>query len=187
MTREAERAVREYAEEVGREVTHRLSLSLVAAHIDLGEQASSLPTPSEMADRISDLLIGSGEGRNEIADLLAPFWSAERTREALGGPSRAALADRRKNGTLLGLKTTDGVIVYPVDQFERRDGRVQVKAGLKPFLSALKRHDPWSVALLAHTPASELDDLTPLEWLRKGLSPDTLRDHARRVDAEWSR
>jgi len=187
MERKADRAAREYAEEVGREVTQRLSLSLVAAHVDPSERTCTLPAPSEMADRLGDLLLGAGEGRNEIADLLAPFWSAEKTREALGSPSRAALADRRKNGTLLGLKTTDGVIVYPVAQFERRGGRVQVKAGLRPFLTGLKAHDPWSVALLLHTPAPELDDLTPLEWVRKGLSPDPLRDYARRVAAEWSR
>lgn len=33
------------------------------------------------------------------------------------------MLDRRKTGSLLALKTTDGDCFYPVSQFEKRDGK----------------------------------------------------------------
>ena len=167
------------------EYAQRLAAALVGS-IDI-DRTREVPSPEQVADRIGDLLIDVGEAGNEIAALLAPFWSAQRARAALGGPSRAALASRRAAGTLLGLKTTDGVIVYPVSQFERHAGQVRVKPGLKPFMTALKRHSPWSVALLIHTPAPELGGVSPLDWVRRDGDTDTLRAYANRVDAEWSR
>lgn len=145
-------------------------------------------TPPELlAETLVDIAIDPEADRSELADLLAPLWSAKRTQEALGGLSRATMHDRRKTGSVLGVKTTDGAIFYPVAQFEAHGGKVRVKPGLRPFLMALRERDPWTVAVLLHTPADELGGLTPLDWVRKERDVDVLVAYARAVDAEFSR
>lgn len=171
----------EYARAVG----ERVAAAVERTYGERGDTVA-LPPLEQVADRISDLVIDVDPG-NELVDLLAPFWSAEKTRAALGGPSRTRMSQRRKEGSLLGLKTSDRVIVYPVSQFEPHGGGVRVRPGLRGFFAALKDYDPWTVAVLMHTPAPELNELTPLDWVRRGLELDVLGDYAGRVAAEWAR
>jgi hypothetical protein len=116
-------------------------------------------------------------GTNELADLVGPFWSETKVCDALGVDA-VALQARREAGTVLGLTTSDGERVYPVSQFDRQDGTVEVRPALVPFLSALRRFDAWAVAVLLHTPAPELDDQTPLDWVPQDGSPEALADLA---------
>lgn len=165
---------------------------LVAEHLTrvLSEhENASIADPEAVAEAITDLLVVwvSDEDPNEIADLLAPFWTARRTAEALGGLRRSTMAERRKTGSLLGVKTTDGDFFYPVAQFERRDGKIQVKPALRKFMMALRDRDPWTVGILLHTPAPELGDLTPLDWVRRNGDEQRLVRYARIVDAEFTR
>ncbi|WP_210438466.1 hypothetical protein [Nocardioides xinjiangensis] len=124
--------------------------------------------------------------RNELADLVGPFWSWSRVSAALGLSS-----DRRARGevggALLGLATTDGQVVYPVWQFHRLpSGRVEVRPGLAAVFHELQGFDPWAVAVLIHTPAPELDGQTPLEAARSGAAPDDLARVAHAVRREWA-
>jgi hypothetical protein len=121
---------------------------------------------------------------NEIATLVGPVWSETKVVESLD-VTRAALRQMRVDGFVLGLTTLEGDTFFPVAQFENRDGAVRVKVALQPLFSALRSHDPWAVAVLLHTPAPELDDLTPLSWLAGGGAPDTLASLARCVEREW--
>jgi hypothetical protein len=124
-------------------------------------------------------------GTDELVALVGPVWSQGRTCEALS-VSGAALADLRKAGGVLGLTTADGALVYPVSQFHRRGGTVEVRPPLVPFLTALCRFDPWAVAVLLHTPSPELHGATPLDWVRDGGSTSLLADLALAVSHEWS-
>lgn len=142
-----------------------------------------LPPPDDLAAAVVDL-IGDAEP-NELAAQVGPFWSAAKVKEALRVPTRQALESRRKNGTLLGVKTSDGKIIYPLSQFRRSNGTVEVKPGLKPLLSALRDQPAWSVAVLLSIPAAELDGLSPLDWERQGGDPARMADLARAVQAEW--
>jgi hypothetical protein len=112
-------------------------------------------------------------------------WSQGRTCEALS-VSRAELADFRRAGSVLGLTTADGDLVYPVSQFQRREGTVEVRPALVPFLRALRGFDPWAVAVLLHTPAPELDNATSLDWARDGADPATLAAYAAVAAREWA-
>lgn len=124
---------------------------------------------------------------NELAAVVGPFWTEGKVCDALSIDAQV-LASRRESGTVLGLTTTtDGVWVYPVSQFHRRDdGTVEVKPPLVPFLQALRAFDAWTVAVILHTPAPELDDTTPLDWIRQDGSAETLSALATALVREWS-
>jgi hypothetical protein len=171
-----------YAREVGEKVA-----ALVGAAIASSPRVHVVAT-DDMADAITDLIVDfhPDPERSEVADRLAPLWSAERTRRALG-ISRSALGDRRKSGSVLALRTSDGAFFYPVSQFERRGGKIQVKPGLRSFLMRLRDHDPWTVALILHAQAPELGGSTPLAWIRQSRDQATLEDYADTLHAEWSR
>jgi hypothetical protein len=175
-------SARDYARQVGDRLAEHLATVLVE-----GSSNGVLPDPDEFAESLTELVVSlPGGGRDDLASLLGPFWSATRAREALGLASRQALNERRRSGSVLGLKTASNDIVYPVSQFQRRDGRVEVKPLLVPFLRTLRGHDPWAVATLLHTPAPELGGLTPLAWLKRGGEHvDALEDLARTVAREW--
>ena len=78
---------------------------------------------------------------NEIAQVVGPCWSEPKVLAALG-VTADTVASRREAGTILALPTADGARVYPVDQFRRHDGTVEVKPALLPLLRALRRFDP---------------------------------------------
>lgn len=171
----------EYARMVGARVA-----VLVEEALEADPEAVPLD-PDSMAGIISDLMVNRVGGGSEMADLVAPLWSAERARRELN-ISRSTMAERRSAGSLLALKPTDAdEFFYPVSQFERRDGRVQVKAGLRRFMMALRGSDPWTVAVLMRTPALELGNLTPLDWVRRGRDESTLNEYAEMLVAELAR
>lgn len=178
----APRDAAEYARAVGSRVTELVEHAL--------ERTSHAITtdPEAMAEAIIDLVLDriSDPDRSELADLVAPVWTAEHTRRVLD-LSRPSMLDRRRTGSLLALRSSDGDFFYPVSQFEKRDGKVRVKPALRKFMMALRDHDPWSIAVLHHTPAPELADLTPLEWVRQGRPVQTLVDYARTLNAEFAR
>lgn len=123
--------------------------------------------------------------QNAIAAVVGPLWSETRVCQALG-ITTDALAALRAAGGVLSATTSDGVSVYPVSQFQRRDGAVEVRPDWVPLLQTLSRFDHWTVAVLLKTPAPELDDLTPLDWLRAGHDPEAVADLAVAVAREWT-
>jgi hypothetical protein len=127
---------------------------------------------------------------NELATLLGPYWSTENTRRRLGYPSLRDIETSRLSGFLLGLETADRLFIYPVWQFEKEhqpDGETTVvRLALLPILRTLRTYDPWTVAVLIHTPAPELDGQTPLDWARAHKPPQALANLAQTVAREWS-
>jgi hypothetical protein len=177
-------AIDSWADEVASGVKVHLMAAVKRAHVAEAE----LPPADDFAERISDLILTPGEDTtNRLSERLAPFWSGTKVQRELGLKSRQALDERRKTGRVLALKTSDNHRIYPVSQFQRRGNRVEVKPELVSMLSVLRDHDPWSVAVLLHTPAPELEDLTPLDWIRKGRETGAIEVLARRVAREWPR
>lgn len=72
------------------------------------------------------------------------FEVAQERDDALGWGRDGALDSRRSHGTILGIETREGGVLYPVFQFRRRGGRVQVHPNLVPVLRALKGIDSWT-------------------------------------------
>lgn len=134
-------------------------------------------------DATDDALQHVSDDGQELVSLVGPFWSAAQVQEALD-PSASEASTVLV--PLLVLETSDGSTVYPVSQFERRGGRVEVKAGLVPLLARLSPFDAWAVAVLINTPAPELGERTPLQWLKEGLPARDLDDLGAQVAREWS-
>lgn len=111
----------EYALAVGKRVTE-----LVEKALERGPFAIRTD-PDSMAEAITDLVLDkiADPDRSELAELIAPVWSAEHARRVLG-ISRPAMLDRRKTGSLLAVQSSDGDFFYPVSQFEKQAGKVRV-------------------------------------------------------------
>lgn len=143
-----------------------------------GRSLAELGPAEELADRMVAAL-PSPSPWNE----LGPFYSSAKVAKLLGGISRQAVADRRARGTLLGLKTADGAWVYPDFQFDEHHA---VLPGLAEIVKVLASSgvDEWTLASWLTSPMRSLDDLSPIEWLRRGEDQATLRavaeDAARR-------
>ncbi len=119
-----------------------------------------------------------------MAARLSPFWSRHKVEAELGldAPDLdAAVAD----GHVLGLETSDGVVVFPVAQFERVNDRTRVRPGVRTMLEELKGDDRWSVALIFTAPAEELSDLSPYEAVIAGTDSARLAAFAHYVHAQW--
>jgi len=114
---------------------------------------------------------------------LGPFYSARQVARLLGGISRQAVAGRRERGTLLGLKTADGRVVYPTFQFGEANRLIP---GLAEVIRCFRRSEveAWILASWLVSPLRSLEGQSVLEWLRSGKDLQPLlvlaRDAARR-------
>ncbi|WP_299056455.1 hypothetical protein [uncultured Nocardioides sp.] len=115
------------------------------------------------------------------------MWSEKKVRSTLELNDRE-LREMCNAGQLLGLTAADALTIrYPVFQFERHDATVRVKPALAAFMTLLSYRDPWTTAIVAKTPAPELDGLSPLEWVNLGHDERSLRDYAHILRAEFER
>jgi hypothetical protein len=130
----------------------------------------------------------SGEGapsENELASLLAPFWSAGKVAAELGFEAHQ-LAQAAAESELLALETSDGgALLFPVAQFERVDGSVRVRPEISAMLRELVGVDRWSAGELLCMPADELNHLSPYEAAAAGVDVETLTQFARLVSIDW--
>ena len=131
----------------------------------------------------------TSDERRELADLLAPYWSAPRTVQALG-LTPAQMAERVADGSVLAVPTYGGTLFFPSWQFQRPPGGgFEVKPGLLTLIRTLHTviNDGRTVGTLLRTPAPELDDLSPEQWVDAGREPVTLDRYASVLVREWSR
>lgn len=127
-----------------------------------------------------------GAEPSELGDLLAPYWSAHHTMKELG-LSPVQLDEARQGGGVLGVAATDGACFYPVWQFRRRSGTVEVKPGIAAVLRMLRSLEGWTTGVFLRMSAPELDDLTPEAWIDEGRDPTVLLRYARVFLAEMKR
>jgi hypothetical protein len=159
MTRKAHALIDEITQHVKQGLEERLSPFDDAP----GRSLDGIGSPRDLARRMLEIV----PLPSRWDDLLGPFYSTGQVAKILGGVSRQAIADRRERRTLLGLKTADGVMVYPTFQF---DDRNQVLPGLSEILQAFRDSavDDWTLAGWLVAPSKALCDRTVIEWLREG-------------------
>ena len=174
MTHRAAALINEITQHVREGLEERLS-----AYADQGRPLEKIGNPQELARRM--LAVVPVPSRWD--DLLGPFYSTRQITDLLGGVSRQAVADRRERRTLLGLKTSDGVVVFPTFQF---NDRREVLAGLPEVLQCFRGADvdDWTLAGWLVSPLPALQGQSVIQWLRSGrdLQPVLVlaRDAARR-------
>jgi hypothetical protein len=146
------------------------------------EQARSLDKLGR-AEEVARRMLATVPAPSRWDDLLGPFYSGGQVAQILGGISRQAVADRKERRTLLGLKTSDGVVVYPTFQF---DDRNKVWTGLPEILQCFRGSgvDDWTLAGWLVSPMMSLEGRSVLETIRLGEDLKPLlalaRDAARR-------
>lgn len=115
-------------------------------------------------------------------ELLGPFYKTNEMAKICGRIFGQALADRRERRTILGLKTSDGVVVYPAFQFDEKN---RVLRGLPEVLQCFRGVDvdDWTLAGWLASPSQALGSRPVVDWLRLGkeLEPALVlaRDAAR--------
>lgn len=104
----------------------------------------------------------------------------------LGVTTRQAVHDLVQRGRLLGLPTRDGHTVYPRFQFGP-DGRPYT--ALSKVITAFRaaEADPWTIASWFTSEQPELDGLTPVDWMSRGLDTTRLVEVARHSAAPLAR
>lgn len=174
MTSQVNTLVDEVTQQIRQGLKERVSLFI--AH---GRSLGEIGSPEELARRMLEAV----PVPSRWDDLLGPFYSTGQVGRLLGGVSRQAVADRRERRTVLGLKTADGVMVYPTFQFDQHN---QVLAGLPEVLQCFRgtEVDDWTLAGWLISPLKALDGHSASEWLRlkRPLEPLLVlaRDAARR-------
>lgn len=164
------------------EITEQVRQGLEEQASELAERGRSLEEIGP-ADELARRMLAAVPAPSPWDDLVGPFYGTGQVTKLLGGISRQALDDRRKRRTLLGLKTTDGVLVYPLFQF---DSGNRILPGLSEVLQCFAGSDvdDWAVAGWLISPLRSLENRSVVDWLRhRGELQPVLalaRDMARR-------
>ena len=135
--------------------------------------------PRDLAKRMLSLV--PNPVRNPMADLVGPFYDTPRVQTLLD-VSKQAVSDRRKHGSVLAMRTGDGLWVYPVFQFEGR----RVKPALTGVLRVFRGYDGWTASVWLTTRNDELDGRSPVEWLAHGLDQDLVLRLAAQAAHQWA-
>lgn len=123
--------------------------------------------------------------QNRLAQKAGPFYDGKGVADWLG-ISRQAIHKRRGVHKILGCRTSNGKIIYPVWQF-RNTG--ELLPGLSVVLKTLAQgiDDPWTWALwLRGTVEGELGAKTVDEWLRDGGDVEAVLRLARNDAVRWA-
>jgi hypothetical protein len=150
-----------------------------SSYAEQGQSLEGIGQPEDVARR----MLATIPAPFRWDDLLGPFYSGAQIAELLGGISRQAVADRRERRTLLGLKTTDGTVVYPTFQL---DDRNKALPGLPEVLQCFRGSgaDDWMLAGWLVSPLAVLNERSIIQAIRDGEDLKLLlalaRDAARR-------
>ncbi|MGI8873076.1 MAG: hypothetical protein ACR2KP_01860 [Egibacteraceae bacterium] len=127
-----------------------------------GRSVAELGTADELAERML-AVVPTPSPWDEI---VGPVYRTAQVAAVLGGVSRQAVADRRARGRLLGLRTSDGVWVYPAFQFTGST----VLPGLTDLLGCFDGDsvDGWTLTSWLRSPRAGLDGRSVLDLLAEG-------------------
>lgn len=173
-------ATETYVEEVIDRFRERLTERYAAHGTAARSSVPQVEDPGRVGDRLA-LLVPLVQPRNEMADLVGPFYDTAGMR-ALLNTTRQAIHDRTARGTLLGVQTSEGQWIYPTFQF---DGD-QPRRDLTETLKALRGGPRWSVAVWLRTADDELGASSPEQWLAGGGEQEAVVRLARHLAHEWA-
>jgi hypothetical protein len=153
-----------------------------SSYAERGHSLEEIGQPEDVARR----MLATVPAPSRWNDLLGPFYSGSQVAKLMGGVSRQAVADRRDRRTLLGLKTADGLVVYPTFQLNQHN---EVLVGLPEILQCFRGSgvDDWTLAGWLVSPMATLGGRSVVEAVRDGedLKPllTLARDAARRFSS----
>lgn len=132
----------------------------------------------DLADRMAALV----PAPSPVNALFGPFYRTDQVATLLG-VTRQAVADRVRQRSLLGMRTTEGTWVYPTLQF---DGR-HLLAGLSAVLRTFDRGDDgWAIAAWLTSPHAALDGERPIDRVRTARDLDRIARLAGDASRRWA-
>ncbi|HEX5947271.1 MAG TPA: hypothetical protein VFY82_13380 [Acidimicrobiales bacterium] len=179
-TNSAATAVDPYVERVSATVSAEL-----ARRVDALRAHGQAPEQLGDADALAARMLAAVPQPSPWAEL-GPFYSTAGIARVLGGISRQAVEERRRRRTILALRTTDGVWVYPAFQLDDRNRVVQ---GLAEVLDRFRPDTPddeWMVAAFVAAPQPGLDGRSIADHLRTGGDLGPVLDLAEERAARWA-
>ena len=117
---------------------------------------------------------------------LGPLLEMRQAQELLGVGSRQAVHDLIQRHRLLALQTEDHRTLIPLFQFSEAGRPYEpVPPILRIFAEA--EATGWTVASWFTTPSADLEDQTPIAWIKAGRDQDTVLDaaHAAAAPLHW--
>ena len=114
---------------------------------------------------------------------VGPFYDTSGAQKLLE-VTRQALHERVSRMTLLGLKTAEGVLVYPIWQFRG----TAIIPGLSEVLEVFRgtKPDPWLIASWMKAPQAALKSMSVADWLAHDVEPEIARNLATAAAGRWS-
>jgi hypothetical protein len=173
-------AVTPFAARVSALVFEQLS-ELEARFAAQGRPLDEVASARELAER----MLATVPSPSRWDEVLGPFYTTAQVAGLLGGISRQAVMDRCRRRTLLGLKTADGVWVYPLFQFDEAN---RVLPGLAPVLQCFDPADvdEWTLASWLVSPLASLGERSAIDWLREGRDLEPALAQARGAARRFS-
>ncbi|HLE69952.1 MAG TPA: hypothetical protein VJH87_09745 [Vicinamibacteria bacterium] len=170
-----------YAGQIVDQVREALE-EMAESYAERGRTLAELGTAGEIAER----MVATVPAPSAWNEILGPFYSTPKLARILGGVSRQALADRRKRRSLLGLRTVDGAVVYPLFQFNERN---EVLPGLSDVLQTFDPDDvdDWTLAAWLVAPQRSLGGSSIVRWLASGRPSKVALDLARAQASRYRR
>ena len=179
-TNSAATAVDPYVERVSATVSAEL-----ARRVGALRATGQAPEQLGDADALAARMLAAVPQPSPWAEL-GPFYSTAGIARVLGGISRQAVEERRRRRTILALRTTDSVWVYPAFQLDDRNRVVQ---GLAEVLDRFRPDTPddeWMVAAFIAAPQPGLDGRSIADHLRAGGDLAPVLDLAEERAALWA-
>lgn len=145
------------------EVMSQIELELRARMLAL-EASGRDPEVFHSASELARMMLSAVPEPSDWDELLGPFYRTRQLAEILGLSTRTVLR-RRQQRSLLGLKTEDGVLVYPAFQL---DADNSILAGFPDVLRCFRDVpvDDWTLAGWFVTPHSALGGYSVVDMLR---------------------
>ena len=154
----------------------------VAGHIEAGDESLIELSPESVKTAVDQWFAPSGA---RLADRVGPVYDAVATHQLLSIDRRQA-SDRRNRGTILALKTSDDHWVYPAFQFTGPTVNPQMKSMFSKF-AQVSDTPWWTVAAWFRTTRTDLDGLTPADWVRNGRDLETVTTLVDELVRRWTR
>lgn len=171
-----------YVQTVLGHLAEGLELVAEAASASGGRPEAFLGPPEQVAER----MLAALPEPSPWAEVLGPVYRPSQLARLFGGVSRQALADRERRGTLFGLRTADGHVVYPAWQLQGG----QIVPGLPEVIRTLRTGgggDDWVIAGWLWAGQEPLGGRRVVEWLRAGRELEAVLVLARAAAARWAR
>ncbi|WP_104106430.1 hypothetical protein [Nocardioides sp. 616] len=164
-----------------------LDTTLVPAIVQRLREGAPRLSPRELTRRMLAVAPAPAPA-SKMAEQVGPeFYDTAGVRVVLAQPganpiSKQAVEHRRRRGTVLALRTSDGRWIYPTWQFRDHE----VMPGLADVLAVFAGGSSWSVGTWLTTPSEDLDGCTAIQWLNDGRDRDQLLNLARHTARRWA-